>query len=51
MGLDMWMTRRPREEDEVAYWRKANAIHQWLVDNVQWGKMIVMNMRLPSNNC
>lgn len=38
MGLDMWMTRRPREEEEVAYWRKANAIHQWLVDNVQYGK-------------
>lgn len=38
MGLDMWMTRRPRQEDDVAYWRKANAIHQWLVDNVQWGE-------------
>lgn len=23
--------------DEVAYWRKANAIHQWFVDNVQDG--------------
>lgn len=23
---------------EVAYWRKANAIHQWFVDNVQNGR-------------
>lgn len=25
-------------ESEVAYWRKANAIHKWFVDNVQDGK-------------
>lgn len=24
--------------EQVAYWRKANAIHQWMVDNVQGGK-------------
>jgi len=24
-------------EEEVGYWRKANAIHQWFVDNVQSG--------------
>lgn len=24
--------------EEVAYWRKANAIHKWFVDNVQDGK-------------
>lgn len=24
--------------EEVAYWRKANAIHQWFVDNVQDGE-------------
>jgi hypothetical protein len=24
--------------EEVAYWRKANAIHKWFVDNVQGGK-------------
>lgn len=24
--------------EEVAYWRKANAIHQWFVDNVQNGE-------------
>ena len=23
---------------EVAYWRKANAIHKWFVDNVQGGE-------------
>lgn len=27
-----------RIAEEVAYWRKANAIHQWFVDNVQDGK-------------
>lgn len=27
-----------RIEIEVAYWRKANAIHQWFVDNVQNGE-------------
>lgn len=25
-------------ETEAAYWRKANAIHKWFVDNVQNGK-------------
>lgn len=25
-------------KEEVAYWRKANAIHQWFVDNVQDGE-------------
>lgn len=25
-------------EIELGYWRKANAIHQWFVDNVQGGK-------------
>lgn len=24
--------------EEVAYWRKANAIHAWFVDNVQGGE-------------
>lgn len=41
MGLDMVLeARRKGSEDsfEVAYWRKANAIHKWFVDNVQEGK-------------
>lgn len=25
-------------EEEVAYWRKANQVHQWFVENVQDGK-------------
>lgn len=49
MGLDMYLYRRegltPKsmailEEvrvTEVAYWRKANAIHRWFVENVQNG--------------
>ena len=26
------------DDDEVGYWRKANAIHKWFVDNVQNGE-------------
>jgi len=31
MGLDMWLYRK--NIDEVAYWRKDNAIHNWFVTN------------------
>jgi hypothetical protein len=45
MGLDMYLTAvkpgsNPNNTDarlEVGYWRKANAIHAWFVDNVQGG--------------
>ena len=33
MGLDMWLYEK--QVNEVAYWRKANAIHGWFVTN--WG--------------
>ena len=39
MGLDMYMNRRlktdvnGRYKQEVAYWRKANQVRQWLVDH------------------
>ena len=36
MGLDMYLHTRTREE--VGYWRKANAIHRWFVENVQNGE-------------
>lgn len=42
MGLDMYLIRMKKgvqplweENNEVAYWRKANAIHNWMVKNVQ----------------
>ena len=40
MGLDQWITRRsqknhPSTREEVGYWRKANHIHRWFVENVQ----------------
>lgn len=41
MGLDMYMIRIKKgttpiyDDNEVAYWRKANAIHNWMVKNVQ----------------
>lgn len=46
MGLDMYFTREPkiksskddyRYQHEVGYFRKHNALHQWMVDNVQDG--------------
>lgn len=43
MGLDMFLFRRDRGDGdwehwtEVAYWRKANAIHRWFVMHVQDG--------------
>ena len=39
MGLDMYLIRGTWEDDheEVGYWRKANQIHKWFVDNVQDG--------------
>ena len=46
MGLDMYLERFPRGTkpsfdneggEEICYWRKANAIHKWFVDNVQGG--------------
>lgn len=48
MGLDMYLTAKAEvagdstlpangQEREVAYWRKANQIHGWFVDNIQGG--------------
>ena len=45
MGLDMSLRKFPKADcplgllkyEEVYYWRKANAIHKWFVDNVQDG--------------
>jgi hypothetical protein len=39
MGLDMYLTKKnsmnSKIEQDVVYWRKANQIHKWFVDNVQ----------------
>lgn len=37
MGLDMYLNRIKKEE--VAYWRKANAIHAWFERNVADGDL------------
>ena len=38
MGLDMWLIKKQKSKGvEVAYWRKANAIHGWFVYNIQDG--------------
>lgn len=42
MGLDIYIKKAPKtitepnfnNTDEVAYWRKFNALHQWFVENV-----------------
>ena len=37
MGLDMYLSRKETNKDtiskELCYWRKANQIHKWFVDN------------------
>lgn len=45
MGLDMYLIKKKKGEqpdkgefNEVVYWRKANQIHSWFVDNVQGGE-------------
>ena len=38
MGLDMWLMKKNKKTDykeEICYWRKANQIHHWFVENVQ----------------
>ena len=40
MGLDMYLERRnsrTKSYENVGYWRKANQIHNWFVENVQEG--------------
>lgn len=40
MGLDMYLLAKNKDNEEiieVGYWRKANAIHKWFVDNIQDG--------------
>ena len=38
MGLDMFLwADNGSDKVEVAYWRKANAVHKWFVDYVQNG--------------
>lgn len=41
MGLDMYLygrNKKQRNDQPLAYWRKANMIHNWFVENVQNGK-------------
>lgn len=43
MGLDMYLDKIVKNkseegEKELMYWRKANAIHRWFVENVQGGE-------------
>lgn len=36
MGLDMYLY--DENDEQVGYWRKANSIHRWFVDQVQGGR-------------
>jgi hypothetical protein len=46
MGLDMYLYRNG-EEKEFGYWRKANAIHRWMVENVQDNRDECQDVDLP----
>jgi hypothetical protein len=35
MGLDMSLYSAKRKNDEIAGWRKFNALHQWFVENLE----------------
>lgn len=35
MGLDMGLASRPKEKTELTYWRKANQIREWFVNNLE----------------
>ena len=35
MGLDMTLTVKTGKGEKEIYWRKANHVHKWFVDNVQ----------------
>lgn len=35
MGLDMSLYSAKQNNDEIAYWRKFNALHQWFVENLE----------------
>jgi hypothetical protein len=38
MGLDMWIEMEESGRTiEIGYWRKANQVHKWFVDNIQDG--------------
>ena len=51
MGLDMYLYRRIREpeNENIGYWRKANAIHAWFVDNVQGGTDACQESYVPQD--
>lgn len=34
MGLDMGLVKRPKESNELMYWRKANQIREWFANNL-----------------
>jgi len=55
MGLDMYLTRvvdvphktTTTVDFQVGYWRKANAIHNWFVENVQDGVDECQEVHVP----
>ena len=36
MGLDMGLVKRPKKNDELMYWRKANQIREWFANNLAY---------------
>lgn len=35
MGLDMGLVKRPKESNDIMYWRKANQIRAWFANNLR----------------
>ena len=53
MGLDMYLYKRSGADqkfNEVAYWRKANQIHNWFVTNCQNGIDECQETRVTKKN-
>ena len=53
MGLDMYLYKRSGADQkfkEVAYWRKANQIHNWFVTNCQNGIDECQETRISKQN-
>ncbi len=55
MGLDMYLFAKDKNNIdkkiiEIGYWRKANAIHKWFVDNIQDGNDDCKNYKIDIDN-
>jgi hypothetical protein len=55
MGLDMYLQRKPRKDEDVdsvdlGYWRKANAIHAYFTRDLEDGEDNMKPVRVSKND-